>query len=107
MSEHTLADRVREDFMGGVRSGVNGTPTFFINGARYDESWDEDSLRGALEQGALSCLASMSRRAAACEFSCPWNFLMVGKKPFIGPDRMRKLSLFASAWLPRTIISPT
>ncbi len=52
MSEHTLADRVREDFMGGVRSGVNGTPSFFINGARYDESWDEDSLRGALEQAA-------------------------------------------------------
>jgi protein-disulfide isomerase len=28
--------RVREDFMGGVRGGVNGTPTFFINGKRYD-----------------------------------------------------------------------
>ena len=50
MTGHNLADRVREDFMGGVRSGVNGTPTFFINGARYDESWDEDSLRSALEQ---------------------------------------------------------
>jgi protein-disulfide isomerase len=32
--------RVREDFMSGVRSGVNGTPTFFINGARYDGMWD-------------------------------------------------------------------
>jgi protein-disulfide isomerase len=28
--------RVREDFASGVRSGVNGTPTFFINGFRYD-----------------------------------------------------------------------
>ncbi len=28
--------RVREDFRSGVRSGVNGTPTFFINGQRYD-----------------------------------------------------------------------
>jgi protein-disulfide isomerase len=28
--------RIQEDFMGGVRSGVNGTPTFFINGVRYD-----------------------------------------------------------------------
>ncbi len=27
---------VREDFRSGVRSGVNGTPTFFINGVRYD-----------------------------------------------------------------------
>lgn len=28
--------RVREDFLSGVRSGVNGTPTFYINGVRYD-----------------------------------------------------------------------
>jgi protein-disulfide isomerase len=32
-------DKVRSDFRGGVRSGVNGTPTFFINGDRYDGSW--------------------------------------------------------------------
>jgi protein-disulfide isomerase len=30
------SDRIREDFMSGVRGGVNGTPTFFVNGARYD-----------------------------------------------------------------------
>lgn len=41
--------RVREDFMSGVRSGVNGTPTFFINGQRYDGSWDEETLTEALE----------------------------------------------------------
>jgi protein-disulfide isomerase len=35
-SEHAHAPRVQEDFMSGVRSGVNGTPTFFINGIRYD-----------------------------------------------------------------------
>jgi protein-disulfide isomerase len=32
----TYAQKVRDDFMGGVRSGVNGTPCFFINGLRYD-----------------------------------------------------------------------
>jgi len=32
--------KVRADFMGGVRSGVNGTPTFFINGRRHDDSYD-------------------------------------------------------------------
>lgn len=42
-------DRVREDFMSGVRSGVNGTPTFFIDGVRYDGSWDEESLVAELE----------------------------------------------------------
>jgi protein-disulfide isomerase len=45
-------DRARGDFMGGVRSGVNGTPTFFINGERHDGSYEFDSLRDAIE-GAL------------------------------------------------------
>jgi protein-disulfide isomerase len=38
--------------MGGVRSGVNGTPGLFINGERFDESWDEDSLSAALLKAA-------------------------------------------------------
>jgi protein-disulfide isomerase len=46
---HALAARVREDFMSGVRSGVNGTPTFFVNGARHDASWDEQRLVDAIE----------------------------------------------------------
>lgn len=45
----TFADRVREDFSGGVRSGVNGTPTFFINGTRHDDTWDEETLLAALQ----------------------------------------------------------
>jgi protein-disulfide isomerase len=32
-------ERVRSDFMSGVRSGVAGTPTFFINGERFDGDW--------------------------------------------------------------------
>ena len=31
--------RVRTDFVNGVRSGVNGTPTFFINGVRFEGNW--------------------------------------------------------------------
>jgi protein-disulfide isomerase len=45
-------DRVYEDFMSGARSGVNGTPTFFINGVRYDGSWDYDTLLAVLESAA-------------------------------------------------------
>jgi protein-disulfide isomerase len=41
-------DRVRKDYGSGLRSGVNGTPTFFINGVRYDGSWDLESLVEAL-----------------------------------------------------------
>jgi protein-disulfide isomerase len=44
----TYKPRVQEDFMSGIRSGVNGTPTFFINGRRYEGSWDETSLTDAL-----------------------------------------------------------
>jgi len=36
--------RVRRDFTSGVRSGVNGTPSLFINGQRYDGPRDADSL---------------------------------------------------------------
>ena len=41
--------KVRADFMGGVRSGVNGTPTFFINGRRYDASFDFAQLVAAID----------------------------------------------------------
>jgi protein-disulfide isomerase len=40
--------RVREDFLSGVRSGVNGTPSFFVNGVRFDGVWDTASLIEAL-----------------------------------------------------------
>jgi protein-disulfide isomerase len=49
---HAHKSRVREDFMSGVRSGVNGTPTFFINGVRFDDSWDPDTLTNALKAAA-------------------------------------------------------
>ncbi|MCP5431877.1 MAG: thioredoxin domain-containing protein [Alphaproteobacteria bacterium] len=46
-------ERVRADFTSGVRSGVNGTPTFFINGRRFDGNWtDEDSFAAALRAAA-------------------------------------------------------
>jgi protein-disulfide isomerase len=35
VTSSVYALRIREDFKSGVRGGVNGTPTFFINGERY------------------------------------------------------------------------
>jgi protein-disulfide isomerase len=52
LATHAFAPRVREDFMSGVRSGVNGTPTFFINGVRHDGPWDEPALLEALQSAA-------------------------------------------------------
>jgi protein-disulfide isomerase len=49
LGSHAHKARVREDFMSGIRSGVNGTPTFFINAVRFDDSWDPDTLTEALE----------------------------------------------------------
>ncbi len=37
-------DEVREDFKSGIRSGVNGTPTFFVNGERYDGDWADTQV---------------------------------------------------------------
>jgi protein-disulfide isomerase len=50
LTQHSHARRVQEDFMGGVRSGVNGTPTFFINELRHDGGFDFRTLRNAIEQ---------------------------------------------------------
>ena len=41
---------MRSDFLSGARSGVNGTPTFFINGERYEGSWEPDVLLSFLQQ---------------------------------------------------------
>jgi protein-disulfide isomerase len=57
LAEGTHAKRVRDDFRNGVRSGVNGTPTFFINGERFDGMWRDEGafarvLREAADAGA-------------------------------------------------------
>lgn len=45
-------EKVEEDFRSGVRSGVNGTPTFFINGQRFDQPWDVETLSASLAKAA-------------------------------------------------------
>lgn len=54
LTRHIYAARVRDDFMSGVRSGVNGTPTFYLNGARYDDSYELEALSAAVERAAAS-----------------------------------------------------
>jgi protein-disulfide isomerase len=48
----TFLLRIKEDFMSGVRSGVNGTPTFFINGERHEGSYEYPVLIRALREAA-------------------------------------------------------
>jgi protein-disulfide isomerase len=52
LESHAHAPRVREDFMSGVRSGVNGTPTFFVNGVRHNGGYDLASLVEAIREAA-------------------------------------------------------
>ena len=54
LRDRKLAARVREDFLSGARSGVNGTPTFFINGVRYDGPVETGSILAAIEWASAS-----------------------------------------------------
>ena len=49
-----LKRRISADFSGGIRSGVNGTPTFFLNGDRYDGPVEYGSLAALVEQVLVS-----------------------------------------------------
>ncbi|HTJ58881.1 MAG TPA: thioredoxin domain-containing protein [Devosiaceae bacterium] len=49
LTAETYAPKVQQDFMGGTRSGVAGTPTFFINGKRHDGGYSAGELMVAIE----------------------------------------------------------
>ena len=49
IAQGVVEGRIKEDRQSGIRSGVNGTPTFFVNGVRFDGSPDYGSLLVALE----------------------------------------------------------
>jgi protein-disulfide isomerase len=48
IQDPTLFDKVEADFESGIVSGVNGTPSFFINGVKYNGSYDYDSMSEAI-----------------------------------------------------------
>ncbi len=51
---HVHARRINEDVQSGLESGVEGTPTFFINGLRHDGSYDLTTLLAAIEEAEPS-----------------------------------------------------
>lgn len=50
LQEHRYQQKVKRDFLEGVRSGVNGTPSFFINGQRHNGAYTAEALLAAIEQ---------------------------------------------------------
>ena len=49
IQQKPLMEKVDKDFESGIRSAVNRTPTFFINGNKYDGEWEGDQLFQYLE----------------------------------------------------------
>jgi protein-disulfide isomerase len=50
MNNNTLEKKIDADFESGVRSGVNRTPSFYINGEKYEGEWDEATLSGYIRE---------------------------------------------------------
>jgi protein-disulfide isomerase len=63
LSSGAYVKRVEDDFRGGVRSGVNGTPTFFINGTRYNGKQNIDEMLKAIEAAATDAAPADEGRA--------------------------------------------
>jgi len=49
LAKGTYAAHVKHDLNGGIRSGVTGTPMFYINGQLYASAYDYDTLVAAIE----------------------------------------------------------
>jgi protein-disulfide isomerase len=52
LGRQAYADRVRRDFVGGIRSGVNGTPTLFVNDVRHEGGYDLPELLAVVDAAA-------------------------------------------------------
>ena len=68
LDAHTHSEKIREDFQSGRESGVHGTPTWYINGKRYDGAWDPESLMEAVRKPMgvrISALTQEFTRLAA------------------------------------------
>jgi protein-disulfide isomerase len=49
LAQRRFAAKIQADFLGGVRSGVNGTPSFFINGEKHEGSYSYQDLAAAID----------------------------------------------------------
>ena len=70
LDEHRFAARVRRDFMEGVRSGVNGTPTIFINGERWNGPYTAAALLAGIRGNRSPDVEPMT--------GLPWGFSIAG-----------------------------
>ncbi|AMR30001.1 disulfide bond formation protein DsbA [Mucilaginibacter sp. PAMC 26640] len=50
MQSRALRAIIEADYESGLKSGVTGTPTFYINGKKYDGDWEDDGLINHLKE---------------------------------------------------------
>jgi NhaA family Na+:H+ antiporter len=116
--------RVNEDLTEGQRNGVRGTPTVFIDGARYDGAWDFHSMLEAVERPLAARLGRAARAfaslpasgglvllvAAAAALICantalaPYYRLFIESSFNIGPPG-HPLSLTIERWLSEGLLA--
>jgi protein-disulfide isomerase len=58
LRDPVLRDRVEAHIDSGLASGVNGTPTFFLNNVRYDDDFDEAELGAAIEAARAAAVTA-------------------------------------------------
>lgn len=49
LSDEILAAKIQQNFLGGLRSGVNGTPSFYLNNEKINALPDVDSLKSMFD----------------------------------------------------------
>ncbi|MBV9279476.1 MAG: DsbA family protein, partial [Chloroflexi bacterium] len=72
LAEHQYAGRIQDDVRSGTQSGVEGTPTLFINGVRFEGSPDLESLRSIIWEAAVpQAYVAIMAYGEACGCSPP------------------------------------
>jgi protein-disulfide isomerase len=54
LEEHRFVERIERDLIEGTRSGVHGTPTFFLNGFRHEGGYTAEALLDEIQGGAAA-----------------------------------------------------
>jgi protein-disulfide isomerase len=54
MDEHRFLSRIEEDVESGIQSGVEGTPSIYLNGVQYQSSWEHDPLLAAITRASAA-----------------------------------------------------
>jgi protein-disulfide isomerase len=78
LAQERYRPKVRNDFIGGVRSGVNGTPTFFVNAIRHNGPFDFENLAASIHAAFVRSKAPVPAGSQNRDSATPFTPLAVG-----------------------------